>query len=69
LNSFENDRRGRTCFPVFFSMMDILSGASPLMVDVRQIGSSPPTDGTGRSSRSTVHLGRLSTTALATKFS
>jgi hypothetical protein len=28
---------------VFFSMMDILSGASPLMVDVRQIGSSPQT--------------------------
>lgn len=40
LNSGENDRRGRRCFPMV-SILDILSGASPLMVDVRQTGSGP----------------------------
>ncbi len=41
LNSGVNDRRGRAFFRSTVSMMGILSGASPLMVDVRQTGSSP----------------------------
>src|SRR6266851_1862676 len=41
LNSGVNDRRGRGFFFAMVSMMGILSGASPLMVDVRQTGSSP----------------------------
>jgi hypothetical protein len=34
------DRRGRLVLPIV-SMMDILSGAAPLIVDVRQTGSGP----------------------------
>jgi hypothetical protein len=42
------DRRGRLVLPIV-SMMDILSGAAPLIVDVRQTGSGPqlPSRGAG----------------------
>jgi hypothetical protein len=36
-----NDRRARGCLGSMVSMMDILSGAVPLMGDVRQSGSGP----------------------------
>ena len=36
LNSGVNDRRGRDFFRSMVSMMGILSGAAPLMLDVRQ---------------------------------
>jgi hypothetical protein len=36
-----NDRRGRGLFRSMVSILDILSGAVPLMVDVRQTGGSP----------------------------
>jgi hypothetical protein len=36
-----NDRRGRAFFRSMVSMMGILSGAAPLMVDVRQTGERP----------------------------
>src|SRR4029450_5050874 len=42
LNSGVNDRRARGCLRSMVSMMDILSGAMPLMGDVRQTGSGPP---------------------------
>jgi hypothetical protein len=35
------DRRGRFVRPIV-SIVDILSGATPLIADVRQTGSSPP---------------------------
>jgi len=41
LNSGVNDRRRRGFFRSILSMMGILSGAAPLMVDVRQTGGSP----------------------------
>jgi hypothetical protein len=41
LNSGVNDRRARGCLRSMVSMMDILSGAMPLMGDVRQSGSGP----------------------------
>jgi hypothetical protein len=41
LNSGVNDRRGRGFFRSMVSMMGILSGAAPLMVDVRQNGGRP----------------------------
>src|SRR5829696_1949842 len=41
LNSGVNDRRARGCLPSMVSMMDILPGVVPLMVDVRQSGSGP----------------------------
>src|SRR5919198_186088 len=41
LNSGVNDRRARGCLRSMTSMMDILSGAEPLMGDVRQSGSGP----------------------------
>jgi hypothetical protein len=41
LNSEGNDRRGRVFFRSLFSILDILSGALPLMVDVRQTGGGP----------------------------
>ena len=41
LNSGVNDRRARGLFRSMVSMMGILSGAEPLMVDVRQTGASP----------------------------
>jgi hypothetical protein len=41
LNSGVNDRRARGFLRSMVSMMDILSGAAPLMVDVRQSGSGP----------------------------
>src|SRR5712691_10667539 len=42
LNALVNDRRRRAFFePIVSIMMDILSGAKPLIVDVRQTGSSP----------------------------
>jgi hypothetical protein len=41
LNSGVNDRRGRDFFRSTVSMIGILSGAAPLMVDVRQTGASP----------------------------
>src|SRR5664280_2042454 len=41
LNSGVNDRRGRGFFRSMVSILDILSGALPLMVDVRQTGGSP----------------------------
>jgi hypothetical protein len=41
LNSGVNDRRARGLLRSMVSMMDILSGAAPLMVDVRQSGSGP----------------------------
>ena len=40
LNARVNDRRGRFFRPIV-SIVDILSGATPLIVDVRQTGSSP----------------------------
>jgi hypothetical protein len=40
LNSDVNARLGRGAFLPLFAMLDILSGAQPLMVDVRQSGSS-----------------------------
>ena len=40
LNSLVNDRRRRCCRPIV-SIVDILSGAPPLIVDVRQTGSGP----------------------------
>jgi len=42
LNSGVNDRRGRGFFRSIVSILNILSGAVPLMVDVRQTGGSPP---------------------------
>jgi hypothetical protein len=39
LNSGVNDRRGRGFLFSIVSILDILSGALPLMVDVRQNGS------------------------------
>jgi hypothetical protein len=36
-----NDRRRRGFLPAIVSIVDILSGAAPLMVDVRQTGSGP----------------------------
>jgi hypothetical protein len=42
LNSGVNDRRARGFLCSMISMMDILSGAAPLMGDVRQSGSGPP---------------------------
>jgi hypothetical protein len=36
-----NDRRGRGFFRSMVSILNILSGAVPLMVDVRQTGGSP----------------------------
>jgi hypothetical protein len=36
-----NDRRARGCLGSMVSMMDILSGAVPLMGDVRQSGPGP----------------------------
>ena len=41
LNSGVNDRRARDCLGSMVSMTDILSGAVPLMGDVRQSGSGP----------------------------
>jgi hypothetical protein len=41
LNSGVNDRRARGCLRSMVSMMDILPGAVPLMVDVRQSESGP----------------------------
>jgi len=41
LNSGVNDRRGRGFFRSIVSILNILSGAVPLMVDVRQTGGSP----------------------------
>jgi hypothetical protein len=41
LNSGVNERRGRGFFLSMVSILDILSGALPLMVDVRQTGGSP----------------------------
>jgi hypothetical protein len=41
LNSGVNDRRGRGFLRSVVSILDILSGAVPLMVDVRQTGESP----------------------------
>jgi hypothetical protein len=41
LNSGVNDRRGRGFFRSMVSIVDILSGTVPLMVDVRQSGGSP----------------------------
>jgi hypothetical protein len=41
LNSGVNDRRRRGFLPAIVSIVDILSGASRLMVDVRQTGSGP----------------------------
>jgi hypothetical protein len=41
LNSGVNDRRGRGFFRSMVSILDILSGAVPLMVDVRQTGGRP----------------------------
>src|SRR5208283_2510898 len=41
LNSGVKDRRGRGFFRSMVSILDILSGAVPLMVDVRQSGGSP----------------------------
>jgi hypothetical protein len=41
LNSGVNDRRARGFLRSMVSMMDILPGAAPLMVDVRQSGSGP----------------------------
>jgi hypothetical protein len=44
LNSGVNERRGRGFFLSMVSILDILSGAVPLMLDVRQTGGSPNTD-------------------------
>jgi len=41
LNSLVKDRRGRFARPIVSIMMDILPGAKPLIVDVRQTRSSP----------------------------
>jgi IS30 family transposase len=41
LNSAVKDRRARGCLRSMVSMMDILPGATPLIVDVRQSGSGP----------------------------
>ena len=41
LNSGVNERRGRGFLFAMVSIMDILSGASPLIVDVRQTDASP----------------------------
>ncbi|MGH9211381.1 MAG: hypothetical protein ACRD2C_11965, partial [Acidimicrobiales bacterium] len=41
LNSGVKDRRARGFFGSMASMMGIHSGATPLMVDVRQTGASP----------------------------
>src|SRR5215204_4495716 len=43
LNSFVKDRRGRFVRPIV-SIVNILSGAAPLIADVRQAGSSPVGD-------------------------
>jgi hypothetical protein len=47
LNSLVKDRRGRFVRPIV-SIVDILSRASPLIVDVRQTGSGPMTHGNSR---------------------
>ena len=44
LNSGVNERRGRGFFLSMVSIVDILSGAVPLMLDVRQTGGSPLED-------------------------
>jgi hypothetical protein len=44
LNSGVNDLRGRGFLRSVVSILDILSGAVPLMVDVRQTGESPRDD-------------------------
>jgi hypothetical protein len=41
LNSGVNDRRRRGSLPAIVSIVDILSGATPLIADVRQTGSIP----------------------------
>jgi len=41
LNSGVNDRRVRGFFRSMVSIVNILSGAMPLMVDVRQTGGGP----------------------------
>jgi len=41
LNSAVNERRGRDFLRSTFSMMDILFGDKPLILDVRQSGSVP----------------------------
>jgi hypothetical protein len=45
LNSGVNDRRARGFFCSMVSMMNILPGAAPLILDVRQSGSGPPRPG------------------------
>jgi len=60
LNSGVNERRGRGFFLSMVSILDILSGAVPLMLDVRQTGGSPLlVTGDKKSSRSDVHSGSV----------
>ena len=56
LNSGVNDRRGRGFFLSMVSILDILSGAVPLLVDVRQSGGSPVHQSTGINQLPTQHV-------------